>query len=356
MQDFVLKENCFNTPSETRHNPYKFEYSVPYFLADEWGSKMHVAARARKGVLFIGINENGIFKPLGTGFIVSAKSHGRAFLHLVTAKHVIDGIRDIDGEVYIRFNKKGGGYEINVAPAGHWHFHPDTESFIDVAVAPFHLPTYADYTHARIEGDFLTQEIINNLSVNTGDDVFITGLFVSHHGEGKNVPIVRIGNIAAMPEEPVWTKYGYMDAYLIESRSIGGLSGSPVYFQPAPLRIIDGVVTQTTETSRTHYLLGLVHGHFDVKDTTDIVQDESEYAKTSKLHSGIAIVVPSEKIIETINQEAIMKMRKETIKKAMAESDAVSDVAEEETDITGDKILENMLNTPPETHEEMKEK
>src|SRR4029077_15217810 len=66
--------------------------------------------------------------------------------------------------------------------------------------------------------------------VELGDEVFFTGLFHPHCGEGKNIPIVRIGNVAALREEPVLNPDGRpADLYLAESRSIGGLSGSPVF-------------------------------------------------------------------------------------------------------------------------------
>lgn len=343
---------------ETRHNPYKFEYSIPYFLDDIRVNSVRVAKRARKGVAFLGVIENGKFVPKGTGFLVTCRSsvQGQVFLHLVTAQHVIVEIQKTSDIVFTRFNMKGGGVGGARFNVSDWHYHPDTDQFVDVAVIPIRFSDTAEYTYFRIEDDFVSDKVINDTKMDTGDDVFVVGLFSSHYGVGKNVPIVRIGNIAAMPEEPVLTKSGYMDAYLIEGRSIGGLSGSPVFFQPAPIRIIDGEATYLTEGSNDHYLLGLIHGHFDVKEIMDIAQDDAEYAKTNKLHSGIAIVVPSEKIVETINQDELKKMREETVKKAMADSDAVADVAEEKTDISGDQILENMLNTPPETQEEIKDK
>jgi hypothetical protein len=52
-----------------------------------------------------------------------------------------------------------------------------------------------------------------------------------HTGDLKNVPIVRVGNLASYPSEQIQTRaFGRMEAYLIEARSIGGLSGSPVSF------------------------------------------------------------------------------------------------------------------------------
>ena len=44
------------------------------------------------------------------------------------------------------------------------------------------------------------------------------------------MPILRMGNLAAYPQERVQVEGVEMDAYLIEARSIGGLSGSPVFY------------------------------------------------------------------------------------------------------------------------------
>src|SRR5262249_41522483 len=62
-----------------------------------------------------------------------------------------------------------------------------------------------------------------------GDEVATIGLYTSQYGQAKNVPVVRIGHIAMLPDEPVASHRGYVKAYLIETRSIAGLSGSPVF-------------------------------------------------------------------------------------------------------------------------------
>jgi hypothetical protein len=61
------------------------------------------------------------------------------------------------------------------------------------------------------------------------------GLFSEHQGAERNIPIVRVGNIAAMPEEPVLTtSWGAIDAYLIEARSIGGTQRFARFRQSGP--------------------------------------------------------------------------------------------------------------------------
>jgi len=67
--------------------------------------------------------------------------------------------------------------------------------------------------------------------IGLGDETFAIGLFRSHYGQQRNMPVIRVGNIAAMPEEPIAAKYGkdFIEGYLVEMRSIAGLSGSPVF-------------------------------------------------------------------------------------------------------------------------------
>ena len=60
--------------------------------------------------------------------------------------------------------------------------------------------------------------------------MFSVGLFTKYFGRSNLIPIVRTGNIAMMPKEKVpLGSFGLTDAYLIEGRSIGGLSGSPIF-------------------------------------------------------------------------------------------------------------------------------
>ena len=64
-----------------------------------------------------------------------------------------------------------------------------------------------------------------------------------------------------------------MEAYLVEARSISGLSGSPVFVNMAPYRTVEGTII-SNGGHRPYYLLGLMHGHFDVPSLTeDMVTD-----------------------------------------------------------------------------------
>jgi hypothetical protein len=81
------------------------------------------------------------------------------------------------------------------------------------------------------------------------------------------MPIVRHGNIAMLPEEQIQTEMGYADVHLIEARSIGGLSGSPVFVRTSEAE---------KDSHRGIQLLGVMHGHWEIK--------ESELNKPTLVH------------------------------------------------------------------------
>jgi hypothetical protein len=148
----------------------------------------------------------------------------------------------------------------------------------------------------------MTPEIVVSEEVGVGNEVFIAGLFHRHFGQKNNIPVIRVGNIAAMPSEKVKTRRGPIDAYLIEVRSIGGLSGSPVFLPLGTRRSMTGLVISPGQLQR-YYLLGLMHGHFDVRED-DLVDEFLSEDDTSpkSVNMGIAVVVPIEKVMETILQ------------------------------------------------------
>ena len=110
---------------------------------------------------------------------------------------------------------------------------------------------------------------------------------------------MRMGNIAMVPDERIpITNFGDMEAYLIEARSIGGLSGSPVFV----IEVVDPL-------DRRIHLLGLIQGHWDVKPET-IIDEATEDSETrAGVNVGIAIVTPASKILEIINCNEMQKLR-----------------------------------------------
>jgi len=200
-------------------------------------------------------------------------------------------------------------------PIDQWRFHPCDDS-IDVAVVAIglsHLPWAVDHILYPISG-FVTEEKIRDHEIGVGDELFITGLFSPHYGESSNVPIIRMGNIAVMPEQPIDTGNGPTPAYLIETRSIGGLSGSPVFVNLGLHRWVRGRTVSNPNPPASLFLLGLMHGHFALPSLRDLLPDDP--LGRERINMGIGIVVPAVKIAEVLNQESVLEDERRALERA----------------------------------------
>jgi hypothetical protein len=270
---------------------------------------MLVTDNVRKCVAFIYFREHVDMRPAGTAFFVgiAVSDLNASWNYVVTAKHVLSKIRECstDQIAYLRINLVGGGSRFFEVPLDRWVDHPD-DPVVDVAVVRVSMSNDLEYLMYPAER-MATQAIILSGEIGIGDEVFITGLFVNHFGRERNIPIVRIGNIAAMPEEPVNTGTFSMEAYLIEARSVGGLSGSPVFVNLGVVRRVGGDLRYAAGRN-IFYLLGLIHGHWDVSESdSDVVA--TDVFNRERINMGIAIVIPAAKILEVINQSSELASR-----------------------------------------------
>lgn len=279
---------------------------------------MQIPDGIRKSVAFVcyrATNKNDSLRLVGTAFYVTvpADDGSYTFGYIVTAKHLIVNIKEhsVDGNVYLRINKTDGTSAVHTSHVIDWRFHPDDHS-VDVAVLSGFFSQDDFDTQPLDVALAASEKIIQENEIGIGDEVFLPGLFSNHAGYERNLPIVRIGNIAMMPEEPVNVgKLGPTDAYLIEARSIGGLSGSPVFVNLGASRIYGD--TAHPNRGARFYWIGLMHGHWDAQVSEEDAIAEDIVAK-DRVNMGIAIVIPVAKILEVIHQEAFMKLRQETLR------------------------------------------
>ncbi|WP_315774896.1 MULTISPECIES: hypothetical protein [unclassified Bradyrhizobium] len=283
---------------------------------------MYVADFVKQCVLFIGNRDDNTneFVPRGTGFIVTLKEGPLGFRYLVTAEHVIRSIISRGWDVLVRSNLLEGGVREDSWAGARWYTHP-TES-CDVAIATIDMLPDEEFKQIVLRSDepdrgiAATAEAMKQNRWGLGDEVLIVGLFISHYGRRRNVPIVRVGNLSMMREEPVYTRYcGELDAYLVEARSIGGISGSPVFLHtPLPNSV------NATQIR----LLGLVHGHFDVSGLTGERDEETEGRARGGINTGIGVVIPVERILETLDQAELVAIRRSAVVEAKGAEDPKS--------------------------------
>lgn len=275
---------------------------------------MRVPDAIKKCVVFIGsTRRDGRESLRGTAFLLARKVQGSPnhwMNYFVTARHIIEGIRCRDEQPWIRVNMADGGVDQIVMKVDDWIVH-DSDSSIDAAIlwtAPGALSPF-DCRSFAWEG-IVTEELIAREGIGVGEDIFAVGLFVNHFGQQRNIPIVRVGNISAVPEEKVHSDFGDIDAYLIEARSIGGLSGSPVFVFLAPFKLKETPTTieyAMTPRSSIFHLLGLIHGHYDsaASELDSVTEDAGDRQVREKLNVGIGVVVPMTRIAEIFDQDKV---------------------------------------------------
>ena len=99
------------------------------------------------------------------------------------------------------------------------------------------------------------------------------GLFADFIGKEKNQPVIRFGNVSLITDEKVKTnKKGepvtMEHLYLVECMSLGGFSGSPVFFET------DRIKPNKIYHSPQFYLGGIMKGHYnDIIETHGIVRE-----------------------------------------------------------------------------------
>jgi hypothetical protein len=257
---------------------------------------MSVAEQMRKSVAFIGCPlAGGEFFIAGTVFFFGVETEdGQRHLYAVTAKHVIDGLRKKGvKDVGIRVNVIDGGSQYYMTRIDDWYFDKDDHSF-DVAIIEALLADH--YDHTFISSKLIaTSEALADMQLELGVQVLVIGLFTHHKGTKRNIPIARIGSLACLVEEKVVSpQYGEMDAYLVETHSIGGLSGSPVFLRPPLWALTDKGQPKLRSEGYAIYLIGIMHGHFD-----EVRRDAAQTNKTdrvSMINTGIAIVTPVDRL------------------------------------------------------------
>jgi len=264
---------------------------------------MLLIERALKCVVFIGKVSDPAgftFTPLGTGFIYSAFHEDTRFDYIVTCHHVI---KLFEGDkVWIRVNLKNGESSTFSVLKDSWVHDP----LQDISILSHPIGELADVTRI-VERDIITKETIKEREIWPGELTFSVGLFTSHYDTIHNMPIVRMGNIAAFPEDKIFTDTGHVKGYLIETHSIGGLSGSPVFIN----RSSWGSIAEMKDYHVHCMCLGMMRGRLNTQDANDVVAGNSV---ADTINTGIGIVVPAKVIMNFIkDRPEFVEQREETV-------------------------------------------
>ena len=272
---------------------------------------VQVPHELRKCVCVVG-GQRGHSRGVGAAFFVGDPLgvHDAAAVYVVTAKHCVQPFDHLENgpfhKTWLRgYMRHAGSMHLEIPPE-EWVCHQTA----DVAVLPLALNMHTfDYLYYPVRNG-ATAEFIKRHSVTPGEDVFITGLLISHPGKSRVLPIVRVGNIAAFPGDPIHLMTGEDSAYLVEVRSLGGLSGSPAFVHLLPLHAGAtgnvGITPAGIGTAGRTYLMGLVHGFFPTtKNDPDGIGEWAE----EPLNTGISVVVPLDRVLDILDSPAFVEQR-----------------------------------------------
>ena len=168
-------------------------------------------------------------------------------------------------------------------------------------------------------------QIEDNL-VGIGDMVYTVGLFKLMSGRNRNLPIVHTGNIAMLPGDervPIhdWEKpkgRRWVEAYLVESQSLDGLSGSPVFARPTmELHFSDAKVAIAPHQKLL--LLGIWQAAWDAKPDEVLA---SGVGRNVKVPVGLGVVVPAPKLLELLEDPKLKQERKDKQEESLTEETA----------------------------------
>lgn len=330
-----------------------------------------IPGELRDSVIYIypDVESARLGKPAGgSGFIVGVKSETlprRYWTYAVTNRHVVQGSGPTP---IIRQNVEAGGRTIlavRETRSESWHFHCDLD---DVAIVRIHLepfmvalrgkpgwqivPTERRDTLARFKSSFVaeerlvTKDLVDELDIGPGDDVFTIGRFFSHEGREQNQPALRFGNISMMPEPIEQEGSGLkQESFIVECRSIAGFSGSPVWVHIPPLSYSRRHKRTAPESWwRGPWLLGVDWGHLRIPEGV-VDPGGKKHSEDLRVfvNSGMMGVVPAWKVKELLQQNEVIKQRKEAeaeysrrvSERAAAGSSAAAGDGVESTDPSG---------------------
>jgi hypothetical protein len=245
--------------------------------------------------------------------------HGMVFYYAITNRHVaVTG-----GASIIRINTKDGGTKYLEFEVEDWQY---VEGGDDVCAVEIDVSTfeYGDFSCIP-KYTFTTKAEIEKEGVNLGENAFMIGLFLSHHGGARNVPSARFGNLAMLANDdaPVSTPGFRRPCHIVDMRSRSGFSGSAVFIWRTPTDDLTNPSMQNLtyqqrllKGSLFLRFFGIHCGQFQERVTVTTAPKGSEIVEAEErlgdpiregdqltLPSSMTIVIPCWRITELLDLE-----------------------------------------------------
>lgn len=261
---------------------------------------------------------DGQYRYGGTGFFVAIDDEINpsvySWMYLVTARHCVARAEQ-HGGLFARLNTLQGASHF-LKLDSHWSF--PTNDASDLAIIPVGIRDPTRVKPRAITADlFATDQVIAKRDIGIGDDLVIVGLFTERVGQQRNRPIVRSAMLSALADEPMIDSATGLEysAYIAEARSIGGLSGSPVFVALGPNRVTYETDerqmprgTARLATAPAFYLLGIVRHHWDYAVSGSNVG--FGLGELQAVNMGLAAVTPVADLVGLLHREDLVKWRR----------------------------------------------
>lgn len=236
----------------------------------------------------------------GSGFLVNLPIPDKpdhSYVVAISNRHVVE-----NGNPVVRLNTKDGFTAVYDLLEPSWVMHDGGQ---DLAAHIIKVDPERQKFRGLGVRSILTKERSEELDVGPGTDVFMVGRFIHQDGNQSNVPTVRFGTIAQMPSIVTDSATGRgNESYIVECRSIGGFSGSPIYLHAEPGHLNNK--TQSRETrGYSGYLVAVDWAH---SGQTEFVynalgEETQMYVESS---TGLAMAIPSWRLLELLNDPNLL--------------------------------------------------
>jgi hypothetical protein len=288
---------------------------------------MRISDELVRTVVFIGYPSEergkGGIDCIGTAFLL--RYEGQPYL--VTVRHVAEYV---GGEPFlIRLNRLDADGADNLPIDGAVWFY-DTNPEIDVAVLPLDFIDEDKYSIRFI--DDAKESWWSNKAwkygVGIGDFCYTIGLFRVLAGNKRNLPVVHFGTIARnfyTESEPIpltdWRdpsgqKTIMTEAYLVESQSLSGLSGAPVFVRTSHHAVRQEHIDHNPNVPiddlgdavamwQTH-LIGIWQGAWDAPPGEVLA---AERGKNMRVPVGMGVVIPIDYVHHILAGDELTTLR-----------------------------------------------
>ena len=238
---------------------------------------------------------------IGTGTLVgrfykkSSLNAKHYHIFIVTNRHVMENNRSL----VIRFNplnsRPAKDYDIPVIDESGksiWKSHPNPE--IDLAAicldADFLHEEAVSYEYFHSDLHLLPLSQMAKQGMSEGDFIYVLGFPMGIMAPNRQYVISRTGIIARLRD----TIEGINNDFMIDSMIFPGNSGGPVINKPEIISI------EGTNSVPSPYLIGIVASYLTYSDTA-VSKQTGQSRVVFEENSGLAVVIPADYILETIN-------------------------------------------------------